>query len=75
MQQAASAAETHIRQLPGFVDRHFGTGDNDTFIDLVHWQDMAAAKAAAAAVMQMPEFGAFFALIDETTVQMMHFNT
>jgi heme-degrading monooxygenase HmoA len=75
VQRAANAAEPHIRQMPGFVERHFGTREDGTFIDLVHWQDQAAAEAAAEKVMQMPEFGEFFALIDDSTVQMMHFDT
>ncbi len=36
---------------------------------------MAAVQAAAQAVMEIPECGEFFSLIDEPSVQMLHFNS
>jgi hypothetical protein len=73
MMRAARRAESRIAGLPGFLGRSFGHDSDGRFVDIVHWQDMASAKAAAEAVMQCAECAEFFALIDEREIQMLHF--
>jgi hypothetical protein len=73
MAAAAQQAEPAMARLPGFVSRSFGHAPDGRYVDIVHWQDMAAAQAAAEAVMQCGECAAFFSLIDEREVQMLHF--
>ena len=71
----ALAIAPAIQKLPGFVSREFGESEEGTYVDIVHWQNLASAQAAAQAVNEIPECGAFFSLIDESTVQMLHFNS
>jgi len=70
---AAAAAITPIlRAMPGFVGREFAIADDGRFADIVRWVDMASAKAAAEKVMQIPECGAFFSLIDQESMTFLH---
>lgn len=73
MMAAARQAQPAIEALPGFVSRSFGQGADGRYVDLVHWQDAASAQAAAQAVMQCPQCAEFFQLIDDTQIQMLHF--
>lgn len=73
MLAAARQAQPAIEALPGFVSRSFGHSADGRYLDLVHWQDAASAQAAAQAVMQCPDCAAFFQLIDESGLQMLHF--
>lgn len=75
LHNAALAINSQIQQLPGFLSREFGASGEGNYIDIVHWQNMDAAQAAAQAVNQIPECGEFFSLIDESSVQMLHFNS
>lgn len=72
--EAALAITPAIEQLPGYVSREFGASGDGQYVDIVHWRDMAAAQAAAEQVMEIPQCMAFFRLIDEDSVQMLHFN-
>ncbi len=72
---AALAINPRIQQLPGFIQREFGASGEGNYIDIVHWSDMDAAQAAAQLVTQIPECGKFFGMIDESSVQMLHFNS
>lgn len=73
MQAAAKAVTPILHGLPGFLSRNFGLGAEGLYVDIVHWQNMASAQSAAEQVMSDPRFRDFFALIDSSTVQMMHF--
>lgn len=75
MKSAASAIKPRIQQLPGFISREFGVSEDGTYVDIVHWQDLASARAGAQAVNDIPECGAFFSLIDEGSAQMLHFES
>jgi len=70
---AAASANAEISLLDGFISRDFGAADGQ-FIDIVHWRDMAAAKAAAEQVMKLPTCAAFFELIDTKHMTFMHFD-
>lgn len=72
---AAQAIVPRIQKLPGFISREFGASGEGKYIDIVHWQNMEAAQAAAQAVMEIPECREFFSLIDEPSVQMLHFHS
>lgn len=73
MAEAAWAAQAAIEQMPGFVSRQFGRAEDGGWVDLVRWQSLAHAQAAAATVGQHPDLAAFFALIDLGSVQMRHY--
>ncbi|MCU0753503.1 MAG: VOC family protein [Xanthomonadales bacterium] len=73
MAEAAWAAQAVIEQLPGYLSRQFGRAEDGGWVDLVRWQSLAHAQAAAATAGQHPVIAAFFALIDLHSVQMRHY--
>lgn len=70
----AAAADTQaaIARLPGFLTRELLKGDDGLWIDVVHWRSKAEALAAAEAFASMPEVAPFGAMLDETTMAMLH---
>jgi hypothetical protein len=74
MMLAAQRAQPSIAKLPGFVSRSLGQAADGRYVDILHWQDMACAQAAAQAVMQCPICAEFFGLIDEGKLEMIHFD-
>ena len=61
-----------LSSQPGFIQRRHGV-DDDGRIDVIEWESMAAAKAAAQQFMEAPETRAFMGTIDPETVIMRHF--
>jgi len=74
LQAAALAVTPVLAALPGFISREFGASEDGQFIDVVHWKDLASAKQAAEKVMSVPVCGQFFSLIEQSSMQFMHFN-
>jgi len=74
LQAAALAVTPILASLPGFISREFGASEDGQFIDIVYWQDLASAKQAAEKVMSIPACGQFFGLIEQSSMQFMHFN-
>lgn len=61
-----------LADMPGFINRHFAKGENGEWIDAVIWDSKESAQAAAKAVMDIPEAGAFFSLINQETMNFRH---
>ncbi len=61
-----------LARQPGFLSRHLGKRDDGTWVDVVRWQSMEQALAAADRIMA--EIGGSEALqaIDPATVDMWH---
>jgi hypothetical protein len=74
LQAAALAVTPVLASLPGFISREFGAAEDGRFIDIVHWQDLTCARQAAEKVMSIAACGQFFGLIEQSSVQFMHFN-
>lgn len=74
MTESAMSASVEISALEGFVSRQVGHAGDGQFIDIVHWRDMSAAKAAAESVMNLPKCASFFELIDVEKMNFMHFD-
>ncbi|WP_169449809.1 hypothetical protein [Paludibacterium yongneupense] len=74
LQAAALAITPILAGLPGFISREFGASGDGQFIDIVHWRDLFSARQAAEKVMGIPACREFFALIEESQTQLMHFN-
>ncbi len=67
---------THVVEgFDGFIRRQLSKHDDGTWMDLVYWESKTHALQAAAQVMKMPEAAEAFKVIDESTVQMNHFET
>lgn len=69
---AALAITPIIQKMEGYIGREFGATDDGQYADIVRWSSMDNAKKAAEAVMQIPACGAFFSLIEESTMQFLH---
>ena len=74
LQSAALAVTPVLAALPGFISREFGASEEGQFIDVVRWESLTSAKQAADKVMSIPVCGQFFSLIDQSSMQFMHFN-
>lgn len=68
---AARATEAPLRACPGFRRRQL-CADGDDWADLVEWDSLTAAQAAAAAMMAHPAFGPFMAMIAPEGLRMAH---
>lgn len=64
-----------ISALDGFIDRTLAQGDDGQWVDIVKWQNMACAKAAAAQVMQIDGFDKLMLFFDTESLKMSHFTT
>jgi hypothetical protein len=71
-EQAARATGPVVAAMPGFIARHLSCGEDGQWTDHIHWQDMAAAAHAAAAIMQDPAAQPFLQAIDMESITMRH---
>jgi hypothetical protein len=71
--KASADMMQELGKLSGFIDRELLKGENDQWIDLVHWENMEYALKATDDVMKLPLCLAYFGFIDDTSFQMMHF--
>lgn len=69
---AAGRLNERLRTMPGFRRRWLGRGEDGLWTDVVEWDDLATAKAAAAAFPSLPEAAAFGAMIDFSRTRMQH---
>lgn len=70
--QAAHAMETWLKQQPGFVRRRLSSTDDHQWIDHIEWHTLEAAQQAANKLGKEPQLQPFMALIDESSVTMLH---
>ena len=68
---AAEATRPLVAARPGFRARHLAQ-DREGWADLVVWDSLTAAEAAAQAVMADPAFAPFMAMIAPDSVVMRH---
>ena len=62
-----------VQEFDGYVSRSLSINEAGEWMDLVYWTDLASAKSAAQKVMENPKALEAFAVIDESTIQMRHF--
>jgi hypothetical protein len=70
--QAANAIQTDLQTMSGYMSRELLKDEHDGWIDLIHWQSMEQALAAAEAMITLPGVGLFITMIDETSMTMRH---
>jgi hypothetical protein len=69
----AGPVSAWIAGQPGFVSRELAyDADGDRWIDVVGWQTMADARAAAERAMTSESCAPMFALIDMDSILMIH---
>ncbi|MCT8159756.1 hypothetical protein KVX96_06605 [Pseudoruegeria sp. SHC-113] len=69
---AASALRPFLAASSGFRNRRLTKGADGSWSDVIEWQDMATAQAAAARIMTEPGVAPFLSAIAEGSVTMRH---
>ncbi|WP_430448719.1 antibiotic biosynthesis monooxygenase family protein [Rhodophyticola sp.] len=69
---AAQEMSPWVEARPGFMHRRLSCMEDGTWIEHIQWQDMDAAKAAAAEIGKAPSNANFLSAINGPTVQLMH---
>ena len=65
--------EAWAKTQPGFLSKElFHVADQDKWVDIVRWESMEAAHAAAEAAMNSESCAPMFALIDTESTLMLH---
>ena len=72
MKLAAQNINPVINTMKGFISREIVQDHKGKWVDICHWENMDAANSASEAMMQNPVAGAYFSLINQTTMVMMH---
>lgn len=72
MKRAASNVMPTLRKMPGFKDRAFSKSSNGKWIDVVQWQSLDSANAAAEKIMMSPTAATFFGLINQNDMSIKH---
>lgn len=71
LEAAAHVLAPVLAQCDGFIGRELAH-DGEQWVDIVHWRDLAAARAASEAVVAIPACQRFFAMIDRDSLRMLH---
>lgn len=69
---AARAMNRWVAAQPGFMHRRLSCTEDGTWIEHVQWQDMRAARAAAATIGTTAGNAPFLAAIDGGSVRLSH---
>ncbi len=70
--RAASDVLPALRKMPGFKDRAFSKSSSGKWIDVVQWQSLDSANAAAEKMMKNEKAVVFFALINQNDMKIEH---
>ncbi|MBL1430706.1 MAG: hypothetical protein COA60_004215 [Robiginitomaculum sp.] len=68
----AQKSTAFIKSFDGFLNRTLCVNEDDLWMDIAQWRDMASAKAAGEGFMQAPEVQVFCEMIDMQTTKMQH---
>lgn len=64
---AADAAFTEaLKAMGGFIQRDLLQGENDVWIDVIHWRTLEDAQHSAATIASHPKAQTFINLLDQT---------
>lgn len=70
--EAAQAMNSFVIAQPGFVARRLSCSEESEWIEHIEWEDMKAAKAAAAKIGSVEVNKPFLSAINGPTVTMRH---
>lgn len=62
-----------LNTFPGFISRRVCRRDDGSWMDLVTWESMELAKAAAENIMSYPDAAKAFEVIEEKSIRMNHY--
>lgn len=63
----------HVAQQPGFLSRESGSGEDGTWVVIVHWRSLADADASMATFMEASATAPFLAKIELDTMVMQRY--
>ena len=63
-----------IRTFEGFIERKLSINEKGEWVDIVYWENLTSARKAAEEVMKIPKALEAFSIIDESSIQMDHFD-
>ncbi|MBD0864860.1 MAG: hypothetical protein GDA36_04220 [Rhodobacteraceae bacterium] len=69
---AAKGTITYLDSTGAVISRSLSVDADGLWTDYILWTSMYAAKAAEELAVSRPEFGTFFSLMDENTVNLRH---
>ena len=72
-QKELSKVNDFLSEQEGFISRKISISDDGQFLDIVFWEDMNTAMAAANKIMQSPDAMKIFSIIDQKTQLFKHF--
>jgi len=64
-----------IEAFDGFIERRLSTNENGEWLDIVFWTTKEAALDASELVMSNPKAIEVFAIMDEASVKINHYQT
>ena len=74
LESASTKMESEFAsRRPGFLRRTLARGEGREWLDVIYWEELELAEQAAAAAMQSAACGPFFAMIDESSIEMQHY--
>lgn len=71
--EASDAMMSDLMGLSGFIDRELAKNEDGYWLDIVHWNSLEEAQQAANDALNIPSCLAFFEMIDDADMKMMHF--
>ena len=69
---ASDALQMDLEDCPGYLSRRLLRTQDGLWVDMVEWLSLQQAEAAAAAIMERPSAAHFMALVEESSIQMLH---
>lgn len=63
-----------VSTYKGFISRQLAKNDEGKWMDLIFWESMEDAKAAADDIMKLEAAQKAFSMIDEQKMELYHFN-
>ncbi len=63
-----------IKHFEGFIERNLSSNEDGEWVDIVYWETLQQALAAAEQASKDPKALESFAVIDESTIVMQHYN-
>jgi hypothetical protein len=70
--KAATAVESDLRTMPGFLSRRLLAGEDGLWVDLVMWDSMQEALQAAQIFKDLPSGLPMIEMLDGDSVRMYH---
>lgn len=70
--EAMTSLNDFVSKQAGFISRKLSKASNDSWVDLVFWESMQAARQASELVMQSDDCLEAFKVLDEKNMQMIH---